>query len=171
MAAEDADDPWRDRDHPIEEHMRFQLRTWRFERIGWGAMALIVILALAGLFSHGPASQTVAESTDGKLRVEYERFQRNAADSDMTIMAQPEGGENVLITLDRVFADNFTVEYLTPMPAASAGSPENLQLIYHAPAGMPVEVTLVVRAKTMGLVRGRVSSGQSEVQLTQFVYP
>jgi hypothetical protein len=36
---------------------------------------------------------------------------------------------------------------------------------------MPVEVTLVVRAKTMGLVRGRVSSGQSEVQLTLFVYP
>lgn len=41
---------------PVEEDLRLQRRVWRFERIGWVTLLIIVGLTLAGLFSKGPLS-------------------------------------------------------------------------------------------------------------------
>lgn len=42
------------RHYPVEEDMALQRRVWRFERIGWYALLLLIGLSLAGLFSKGP---------------------------------------------------------------------------------------------------------------------
>lgn len=41
------------RRYPIAEDMALQCRIWRFERIGWWGLGLVVLLALLGLFSRG----------------------------------------------------------------------------------------------------------------------
>ena len=171
MASGEPADPWADRDHPIEECMAFQRKSWIVERIGWAAMAFVVVLALLGIFSDGPLSHATAQSANGNLRVAYQRFQRNDAATELRIVAPSGGSESVLIVLDRAFADSFTIEHLTPLPAASAGSAERLELIYHAPGGVPVEVALTVRPRTIGLLRGRILSGDAQVEFTQLIYP
>jgi hypothetical protein len=46
-------DEFASRRYPVQEHMRFQHRTWLIERIGWFVLAFIVLLALLGLFGSG----------------------------------------------------------------------------------------------------------------------
>lgn len=48
------------RRYPIAEDMALQCRIWRFERIGWWGLGLVVLLALLGLFSRGPLSRAAS---------------------------------------------------------------------------------------------------------------
>ncbi|MEN5223510.1 MULTISPECIES: hypothetical protein [Pseudomonas] len=51
------------RHYPVEEDMRMQQRVWRFERVGWYALVLVVLLGLAGLFGNGPLIPDPAQRT------------------------------------------------------------------------------------------------------------
>lgn len=62
------------RDYPIREDMVYQVKVWRFERWGWYGLILVMLLALAGLFSRGPLSVREVHGNDAKISVEYERF-------------------------------------------------------------------------------------------------
>lgn len=44
-----ADDELISRRYPIRENIPMQKRVWRFERVGWYVLVIIVLLALAGL--------------------------------------------------------------------------------------------------------------------------
>jgi hypothetical protein len=61
----------------IDEDLAFQRREWKIQRVGWGAMALVIIAALLGVFGTGPLSNATLEREG--LRLEYERFCRFAA--------------------------------------------------------------------------------------------
>lgn len=52
--------------------MQRQQRVRRFERVGWYALVLIVLLALAGWFANGPLSDARVASEDGRVQVEYQ---------------------------------------------------------------------------------------------------
>src|SRR6188508_2841580 len=62
------------RSYPVRENMRLQYAFWAWERATWVALALIVLLALSGLFAHGPLSRRTVK--DAALSLTYERFQR-----------------------------------------------------------------------------------------------
>jgi hypothetical protein len=62
------------RSYPVREDMRLQYAFWAWERATWVALALIVLLALSGLFAHGPLSRRTVK--DAALSLTYERFQR-----------------------------------------------------------------------------------------------
>jgi hypothetical protein len=135
------------------------------------ALALIILLGALGLFAGGPLSTVIAESGDGALRAEYERFARHDALTDLRLTAAPGGGGLATIAIDRSIADHFTVEHMMPVPVETAGSAERLELTFRAASGAPVLVTLSMRTNVIGNVRGRISSGSSTVEFRQFVYP
>ena len=131
-----------------------------------------MILAFAGLFSNGPLSEARAVSADGSLQVEYQRFLRHGAESDLRIVAAPATAQgDISIVLDRALADSMSVEYLMPRPQASAGGADGLQLTYAAPEREPAILSLKIRPDSFGLVRGRVSFADQSVELNQFIYP
>ena len=172
MSNRKSSDPWASRDHPVQENMAFQKKNWVAQRIGWGLLALIVVLALLGLFSDGPLSQARAVSADGSLQVEYQRFLKHGAESDLRIIAAtaaPQG--EISITMDRALADSMSVEYLMPLPQASSGGAQGLQLTYAAPEREPAILALKIRPDSFGRVRGRVSFADQSVVLNQFIYP
>ena len=49
-----ADDELVSRQQPVQEDMTMQQRVWRFERVGWYLLVVIVLLGLAGVFGNGP---------------------------------------------------------------------------------------------------------------------
>jgi len=49
----------------IQEEMPLQERTWRFQRVGWAAMGLLLLSDLAGLFANGPLSWGKAQDPQG----------------------------------------------------------------------------------------------------------
>ncbi|HKS12719.1 MAG TPA: hypothetical protein VJS90_06725, partial [Pseudomonas sp.] len=73
------------RQYPVSEDMRMQRRVWRFERLGWYGLLVVVGLTLAGLFGNGPLSDRTANSADGRVQVEYARFSRNGAGEQLRI--------------------------------------------------------------------------------------
>ena len=46
------------RSYPVREDMRLQYAFWAWERAMWVVMAIILVLALSGLFAHGPLSRS-----------------------------------------------------------------------------------------------------------------
>ena len=172
MSNRKSNDPWADREHPVKENMAFQKKNWAAQRIGWMVLLLVVVLALLGLFSDGPLSHARAVSADGSLQVEYQRFLKHGAESDLRIIAAPASPQReISITMDRALADSMSVEYLMPQPEASSGGEQGLQLTYAAPEREPAILSLKIRPGSFGRVRGRVSFADQSVVLNQFIYP
>lgn len=69
----------------IHEDLPFQEREWKIQRAAWVFMALVIVLALLGLFSTGPLSSAKEEAADGALTVGYERFIRHDGRTTITI--------------------------------------------------------------------------------------
>jgi len=69
----------------IVQDMTFQRRAWVVQRIAWVVMLLIVVAAVLGLFATGPLSGTTAKTDDGVLTIEYGRFARHDAQTDLLI--------------------------------------------------------------------------------------
>jgi len=45
------------RKYPVSEDMRLQDAFWAWERATWTVLAIILLIALTGLFAHGPLSE------------------------------------------------------------------------------------------------------------------
>lgn len=109
-------DELRDRTYPVQEFMDVQRRHWRLERVGWVLFLLVVLL---GLFSRGALSLTVSQSADGALAVEYQRFERKSAASQMIVKVRAEPGEVVQLEITGDLMDKFTIEGMQPAPLGS----------------------------------------------------
>uniref|UniRef100_A0A1I7YW47 CinA domain-containing protein n=1 Tax=Steinernema glaseri TaxID=37863 RepID=A0A1I7YW47_9BILA len=77
------------------EDMSMQQRVWRFERVGWYLLVIVVLLALAGLFGNGPLSDAEVVSQDGRVKVEYQRLSRSGTTDNLYITVQGEPGQPV----------------------------------------------------------------------------
>lgn len=100
------DDEFCDRDYPFQEYMHVQQRHWRLERAGWVVFLVIVLLALLGVFSQGVLSLTTARSADAALAVDYQRFERNSAASEITVRLRGEPGQ---ATGQALLGDDYSV--------------------------------------------------------------
>src|SRR5690606_2707557 len=109
-------DEWADREYPIAEDMTFQRISWTAERAGWAGVVLLMLLALAGLFSVGPLSSTAASDESGALSVRYQHFQRSGAGSIMAVTIAPLDGSGVRLRFDAEFLSAFTIERVQPEP-------------------------------------------------------
>ena len=69
----------------IEQDLPFQYRQWRVERAGWAIIGLIILAAFAGVFGHHPFARATAQTPDGALVVEYDRFARYESDTEMNV--------------------------------------------------------------------------------------
>lgn len=59
----------------IDQHLDVQRASWRLQVIAWWAIAILIGLALAGIFSSGPLSRARI-GDPAALEVEYARFER-----------------------------------------------------------------------------------------------
>ncbi|HET6216756.1 MAG TPA: hypothetical protein VFE27_07020 [Acidobacteriaceae bacterium] len=73
----------------VGEDLEFQRKWWRFENAAWIAFTLIIVLDLSGLFGRGPLAKAQRHAADGTMDVKYERIERTASPSIMTIQFGP----------------------------------------------------------------------------------
>ncbi|WP_225930804.1 hypothetical protein [Pseudomonas siliginis] len=104
----DADHPdLRSRQFPVQEDMAYQLKVWRFERIGWYLLVLCMLLGLLGLFSRGVLSSQEARSDDGKVQVEYEMFHRNGSTNPLKLSVHTAPEATVELDIGGEMLDGF----------------------------------------------------------------
>lgn len=166
-------DELRDRTYPVQEFMDVQQRHWRLERVGWVLFLLLVLLALLGLFSRGALSLTVSQSADGALAVEYQRFERNSAASQIIVKVRAEPGEVVQLEITGDLMDKFIIEGMQPAPLGSESFRGGLRLSLRADQTGDAALHLAVRAAAPGSSRSHFAHAgtPTPVIIDQFIYP
>ena len=165
-------------DLDIAEDVAFQRRAWAVQRAGWGAMALLVLAALAGLLGGGgPLGTGEAGEADGPLRVRYARFARYQAPTELELELGPaavRGGE-ARVRLSREYLEGVEVTGTSPAPAAEEAGPEGVTYVFRVspPApGRPATVVFFLETTRFGLRTAAVApTGGEPVTFRQLVYP
>lgn len=164
-------DEFASRNYPINDEIAFQRKSWRFERIGWFVLIVIVLLTLLGLFSKGPLSTGHASTADGALQVEYQRFQRHGAHTRLIITAQVAPSGSAFVQFSPQLLDAFTVESIHPEPQTTTSQQGGLRVESRADAQGTVKLYLALRPEGLGNVQQSVRLNEQTVQFSQFIYP
>ncbi|MBK4997861.1 hypothetical protein IAE37_000137 [Pseudomonas sp. S31] len=160
------------RQYPVEEDMPMQRRVWRFERIGWYVLLLIVLLALAGAFGNGPLSEATAVSADGRLRVDYPRLSRAGTTESLRITVHGTPGEPLQLLLGGSLLREASIETLQPEPQASLSHGKSLLLELGTSGDGIATLYLTLRSEHVGSLEGVARIGPSSaVRFTIFLYP
>ena len=69
----------------VGSDMEFQRRWWRFERVLWSVLTVILVLDALGFFGRGWFVKAEAKTPDWSTRIECERIERFGAPSLLTI--------------------------------------------------------------------------------------
>lgn len=160
-------------DLELAQDLRFQRREWVVQRVGWAAMALLVVAALAGMLGRGgPLARTHATSPDGSLRIEYDRFAHYEAPTRLRVSIAwpaPRGGE-VRLWIERAYLAKARVQQVMPEPESVKLAGD--RVIYVFAAGARGDVSFELKPDTFGALAGTAGlEGGGEVRFRHFVYP
>ncbi|AZF04924.1 hypothetical protein [Pseudomonas sp. R5-89-07] len=160
------------RDYPVREDMPQQRRIWRFERLGWYGLVVLIVLTLAGLFSKGPLSTTEVRSANGQLRVEYQRFLRNGSSDALVIHMQGVAGKPLELEINGELLQGFNVEMLQPQPLKASTAGEGVKLWTLTDDQGRATLHLTLRSDGVGSFDTQVSlANGATVDVSQFIYP
>jgi hypothetical protein len=162
-----------DKELVVDQDLEFQRRDWAFERIGWWGIVVIVLAAVAGVFGRGPLSATQTESTDHSLRVEYGRFERHGAKTELTVFIRRDsaGGQAVSLWVSDEFLRGVQVEEIDPAPVRQMSMGDRT-LFDIAVTTDSARLTLAYVPRATGTRKLELGiMGRTPVSLSQFVYP
>ncbi len=165
-------DEFANRQEPVREDMALQRRFWRFERVGWLALLMLIALALAGLFSKGPLSHVQARTADARLQVEYERFSRNGAQEDLVISTHSAPGRIHYVVMGGELLRGYSIETMYPLPAPSRSRGQDLLVPLQADAQGLATLYLTLRSNGVGRYRGVIGLQDGPaLDIGKFIYP
>lgn len=165
----------RSRETPVEEDLAFQRRQWRVERIGWTAMAIIIVAALAGVFGGGGwVARTTASDSAGSTEVQYARFARYAAPTTLQVkVAAAASGRPIRLRVSDRYLNAMTVRAITPPPASTAIADREHVFVFER-SGSPAAATIRfdLEPAAMGRRDGWIAIDEAApVFFTHFIYP
>lgn len=162
-------------DLDIEQDIDYQRKEWRFQRMGWAVMLLLVVGALAGLLGRGPLSKTSLADQGSLERLEYHRFvhYRDPEQLKLQLSAEATQGEQFRIWLSHAYFSGIEIQSVTPEPEhMEAGEGRHAMVFSVAEPGQPTSVSIQFEAEQMGPLSGALSiNDEPPVELWQFVYP
>ena len=158
----------------IDEDLPLQHRLWRFERIGWAALGLIIGAGLFGLFGGGPLSRAEAIAPSGALAVHYERFLHKDTRTTLRLRPGPTQADGWRwISLSRDYVDRVAIERVIPDPDRMVVTGRGLRLGFAPGAADEAgEIAIALTPSQAGILHGELSAGSGPgATFTQLVYP
>lgn len=159
----------------VDQDLAFQRRDWIFERVGWAALALVVVAGASGLLGRGPVSERIVETPDRLARIELGRFERHGAPARLIVTARRRTAQDtsVQIWIDGRYLDGITVEAVSPEPMSQASDASRTVFELALPHG--ADSTRVVFQFTPDALWARVAQlgvvGGQAASLGQFIFP
>jgi len=158
------------RNYPVREDMRLQAAFWAWERATWAVIAAIVLIALTGLFAHGPLSQKTM--ADGALSLTYERFQRVTALTRLSARISVPHGDEASLTLSPPFPDRFQIADIEPRPLRSSSGSRGLELVFAAPSEGELSISIWAHPRSFGIFDLTAAADpEGRVAFSILVYP
>lgn len=157
----------------LKDQIHLHKRGWVIKRIAWAVFALIIATALGGLLGPGPASKAIAGEQNSPLWVEYNRFNRYQAPTELKIHFKAPGKEEVHIWMDRQLADNFQVQQFDPQPFKMYTTPDRVYLlILQEKESSGGKVVLDIEPTKFWRNKGRIGLRDGPtVEVNQLYYP
>lgn len=155
-------------------------KQWRWERVGWALIALVVLAAALGLFGGGPLSDATVTAASGNatFEVAYEKWNRmnHVTLLVVRVHAPAASGEDLNVTFSREMAEITTIRSSSPSAEGGVG-PDGL--LYGFPVddwSAPVTVSFEYVPEKPGRVApvATIEAGDLtpvRLGLPQFVYP
>lgn len=107
---------------------------WRWERIGWALLVVIVLAEMAGAFGGGVLARTeaVAHEGDARYEVQYQRFNRYTAVTSayVSVEAPRTIGDTLNVTFSQSIATGWRFHTSTPPAASSTAGPPGATFRY-----------------------------------------
>lgn len=158
----------------INEDLDFQQRDWRIQRVGWGILAAILCAALAGLLGPGPLSKAQVRGGHS-LDVEYERFLRHGAQSELLVKvasAGPRAGQ-VRVAISRDYLSGLDLHQVTPSPLRVLTAGQSIVYVFErVPGPGALHARFVFQPDQLGARAGGIAVDDgSRVSIRQFTYP
>jgi hypothetical protein len=157
----------------IEQDLTWQSRMWVVERIGWGAMLIVLICASVGLFGHGPLSTAAVEQPS--LRAEYERFARYRAPMSLRLFLAPTVQKQGLLTVWLSNEYLRRVDVVDTQPAAKRTdlSSDGLRFIFSSEEESSTGIIIFhLRPDKVGPIVGSVAiNDEQPITFEHFIYP
>ncbi len=161
--------------HPLEqEDPSTRLKEWRVQRVGWVVLALVVVLALAGLFGTGPLSWSSVSADDGSVVVDYSRFGRDGGPTTLDVRVAPAAvdGDQVLVWVGHDLLRGLEIQQITPEPSSQTTVDGGVVLTFDVEIGAGLDASIAATADRPGFRRGTLGLvGQDPLELWQLFYP
>jgi hypothetical protein len=162
-------------DLEVNEDLTFQQWEWRLQRIGWVVMGVIILAGLVGVFGQGPLSKVTAGEPGTPLRVEYERFMRYQAPTQLRIHLGIRAAQDgkVRLQVSREYMENMQIEHITPEPQSVEMGPDDVYYLFSVTnSERPTTVTFNLIPQTPGWRAARVSLDEGQpIRLSALIYP
>src|SRR3954462_11584167 len=159
--------------HEIDEDLDFERRQWVVQRVSWVIVVLILVAGFAGVFGVGPLSYT--QTTVGPMTVEYQRFIRNLAPTELHLRVDQSAAVDgqIHIWLDQSFVDEFEIQEVNPEPVAMESGPDRVVYQFAVAESNPVaEIAFDLEPNEPGPSHSQIGVLDGpEVDFDQFVYP
>ncbi|HEX6571721.1 MAG TPA: hypothetical protein VF055_06830 [Steroidobacteraceae bacterium] len=157
----------------VNEDMRFQERDWLGQRVGWFALASLLLAGCLGLMGSGPLSQ--AERSDGRgFTIEYERFVRHGAQTSVVLRAASDAlpAEQARITVTRQFLAANDLQRSVPEPSETRARGAEVELVYSTQSRKALQVRWIIEPDELGRHTTilRLNDGPP-LEIVQFTYP
>jgi len=153
----------------LESNLTFYKNEWRIQRIGWVLVALLLVLALAGLFGNGPLSRAHADGAAG--RIEYERFTRYGLSTALVVTPAGTAQGVDRIGISAAYLETLEVESITPEPAAVKMSGHSI--VYEFASAAPgASIAFHVHPQRLWRHTAEVTiNGGAPLAISQLTYP
>lgn len=157
-------------------NIAFVEREWIASRIGVVAMVVIVVMALAGVFSVGPVSWAAKSGPESGVTLRYEKLVRREGPTDLQVFlpgALSDGSGTVSLWISDKYLELVRVENIVPQPdKATSVSFGVLYDFAVADEDQDVDVTISITPHSIGPKTGSLGLLEGErIDFQQFFYP
>jgi hypothetical protein len=157
----------------VGENMDFQRKWWKFEKIVWPILVLILIVDILGGFGRGWLATARKSTPDNAMQMDYERIERSSTPSVMTFKFNDNAihdGRIVLYVSDSVVKALGAMR-IAPQPVMSSVGEGGITYVFpasKAPAMVQIQLEPSFPGSHQFTVR---AEGSAPITASVFVVP
>jgi hypothetical protein len=147
----------KDRAEPLEspEALAFQKTSWLLQRIGWGVLCLVLVLASLGALGDGPLTRTSRGSAEAGFGVRYHRVWRMENPAWLDVTVGPAADGTVSLTLPEQLLRAATLDNIAPEPGETIATTAGTRLVFRSDGPGPLTLRLGFTPHRMGRIQAR----------------